>query len=58
VRLTSTQLSTNCVGYCEVRDLARDLRAAHWSWSDRQVHDELLRHGSPAARHVRTLVLA
>jgi uncharacterized protein (DUF885 family) len=55
--LTSAQLSTYYVGYTEVADLARDLRAARPELSERQLHDTMLAHGSPPARLVRPLVL-
>jgi hypothetical protein len=55
--LTSAQLSTYYVGYTEVADLAARLRAHHPEWSERQRHDELLAHGSPAVRHLRSLLL-
>src|SRR3984957_11936989 len=55
--LTSAQLSTYYVGYTEVRDLAARLRAHRPEWSERQRHDELLAHGSPSARHLRSLLL-
>ena len=55
-QLTSAQLSTYFVGYLEVRDLARDLAAARPGASPRERHDELLSHGSPAARHLRGLL--
>jgi hypothetical protein len=55
--LTSTQLSTYYVGYTEVSDLAGSLRAARPGWSERQRHDALLAHGSPAARHLRSLLI-
>jgi hypothetical protein len=55
--LTSAQLSTYYVGYTEVRDLAAGLRAHRPEWSERRRHDELLAHGSPAARHLRPLLL-
>ena len=54
--LTSTQLSTYYVGYVAVHDLVRDLRAARPTWSDRQIHDAVLGHGSPPPRHLRTLL--
>jgi uncharacterized protein (DUF885 family) len=57
VQLTSTQLCTYYVGYCEVRDLAIDLRRAHPAWSERELHDSILGHGSPPVRHLRTLLL-
>ena len=55
-QLTSAQLSTYFVGYVEVRDLARDLTAARPGASVRERHDEMLAHGSPAPRHLRTLL--
>jgi Bacterial protein of unknown function (DUF885) len=55
--LTSAQLSTYYVGYTEVADLAAGLRSHRPEWSERQRHDELLAHGSPAARHLRSLLL-
>ncbi len=55
--LTSAQLSTYYVGYSEVSDLARDLRAADPGLADREVHDRMLAHGSPPARLLRTLVM-
>jgi hypothetical protein len=57
VQLTSTQLCTYYVGYCEVRDLAADLRDANPDWSDCELHDRILGHGSPPVRHLRTLLL-
>ena len=54
--LTSTQLSTYFVGYLAVRDLVADVSAAHPDWSLRQVHDAVLAHGSPPARHLRPLL--
>ena len=45
--LTSTQLSTYYVGCAAVNDLVSDLRAANPGWTDRQVHDAVLAHGSP-----------
>jgi uncharacterized protein (DUF885 family) len=56
VLLTSGQLSTYYVGYVEVADLARDLAAARPGASVRERHDEMLAHGSPPARHLRTLL--
>jgi uncharacterized protein (DUF885 family) len=55
--LTSAQLSKYDVGYTEVADLAARLRAHHPEWSERQRHDELLAHGSPAVRHLHSLLL-
>jgi uncharacterized protein (DUF885 family) len=54
--LSSSQLSTYYVGYVEVSDLVRDLRADHPEWSERELHDAVLGHGSPAARYLRELI--
>jgi uncharacterized protein (DUF885 family) len=54
--LTSAQLSTYYVGYTEVSDLADALRAADPGIADREVHDRMLAHGSPAARLLRSLI--
>jgi uncharacterized protein (DUF885 family) len=56
-QLTSAQLSTYYVGYTEVSDLARDLRAAHPGIAELELHDTMLAHGSPPARLLRTLLL-
>ncbi|MBI1379418.1 MAG: DUF885 family protein [Frankiales bacterium] len=54
--LTSTQLSTYYVGYLGIRDAVAEARAAFPSWTDRQLHDALLAHGSPPPRHLRALM--
>ena len=54
--LTAGQLPTYFVGYFAVRELASDLRVMHPDWTDRQVHNLLLSYGSPAPRHVRSLL--
>ena len=54
--LSSAQLSTYYVGFVEVSDLIRDLRAAHPDWSERRLHDTVLAHGSPAVRYLRELL--
>jgi uncharacterized protein (DUF885 family) len=56
-QLTSSQLSTYYVGYTEVADLARDLRAAQPGLSELRLHDTMLAHGSPPARLLRPLIL-
>jgi len=56
VLLTSAQLSTYFVGFMEVSSLAADLRRAQPGWPERQWHDAMLAHGSPPARHLRTLL--
>ncbi len=57
-QITSAQLSTYYVGYSEISDLARDLRAADPGQSDLQIHDRMLAHGSPPVRLLRTLITA
>jgi uncharacterized protein (DUF885 family) len=54
--LTSTQLSTYYVGWAAVADVVGDVRTAFADWSDREVHDAVLGHGSPPPRHLRTLL--
>ena len=57
--LTSAQLSTYYVGYTEVADLAAELTAAGpagGAAGERSVHDQLLAHGSPPPRLLRTLL--
>lgn len=54
--LTAGQLPTYFVGYRAVKSISDDLRVLHPDWSDRQVHDLMLSHGSPAPRHLRTLI--
>ncbi len=54
--LTAGQLPTYFVGYLAVRELVGDLRVMHADWSDRALHDIVLAHGSPAPRHLRTLL--
>jgi uncharacterized protein (DUF885 family) len=56
-QLTSAQLSTYYVGYTEVADLSRALKAARPEATDQQRHDMMLAHGSPPARLLRHLVL-
>lgn len=56
-QLTSAQLSTYFVGYTEVADLARALKAARPDATERQRHDEMLAHGSPPARLLHQVVL-
>jgi uncharacterized protein (DUF885 family) len=55
-QLTSAQLSTYYVGYTEVADLARELRAAWPDAAEQRIHDTMLAHGSPPVRLLRTLV--
>lgn len=56
VQLTATLAPTYYVGYLEVRRLVDDLRVAHPTWTDRQLHDTVLGYGSPPARQLRTLL--
>ncbi|HEY0718174.1 MAG TPA: DUF885 domain-containing protein [Streptosporangiaceae bacterium] len=55
--LTSAQLSTYYVGYTEVSGLAADLRAAGPGRPAREIHDQMLAHGSPPVRLLRPLLL-
>jgi uncharacterized protein (DUF885 family) len=55
-QITSTQLSTYYVGYSEVSDLARELRAANAAQRDQDLHDRMLAHGSPPVRLLRTVI--
>ena len=54
--LTSAQLSTYFVGWSEVSDLVRGLRRDRPGADLRACNDELLAHGSPSPRHLRTLL--
>jgi len=54
--LTAGQLPTYFVGYCAVREMVADLQVMHPDWSHRQVHDLILSFGSPAPRHLRSLI--
>jgi uncharacterized protein (DUF885 family) len=54
--LTSAQLPTYFAGYRAVSGIVDDLRVMHSEWSEREVHDLVLSHGSPAPRHLRTLL--
>ena len=54
--LTSAQLPTYYAGYRAVAGIVDDLRVMHSDWTERQVHDLVLSHGSPAPRHLRTLL--
>ena len=55
--LTSGQLSTYYVGYTEVADLSRELRAADGGLTDQELHDRMLAHGSAPVRLLRPLLL-
>jgi len=54
--LTSGQLPTYFVGYLAVREIAADLRILHPTWTNSEVHDLMLKFGSPAPRHLRALL--
>jgi uncharacterized protein (DUF885 family) len=55
-QITSAQLSTYYVGYSEIYDLARELRAADPGQRDQDIHDRMLAHGSPPVRLLRTVI--
>lgn len=54
--LTAGQLPTYFVGYLAVKEIAADLMVLHPQWSPRELHDFMLAYGSPAPRHLRTLL--
>ena len=54
--LTAAQLPTYFVGWRGVRQLVDDLRVLHPDWSDRELHDLVLDHGSLGPRHLRTVL--
>lgn len=54
--LTAAQLPTYFVGWRGVRELVDDLRVLHPDWSDRQIHDLVLDHGSLGPRHLRAVL--
>jgi len=54
--LSAAQLPTYFVGWRGVRQLVDDLRVLHPDWSDRQLHDLVLDHGSLGPRHLRAVL--
>ena len=54
--LTSAQLPTYFVGYRAVHSIIDDLCVMHGEWDQKGIHDLVLSHGSPAPRHLRTLL--
>jgi hypothetical protein len=58
VQLTAAQLCTYYVGVEEVGALIADLRRTRPRASDREIHDAVLGHGAPPARHLRRLLAA
>ena len=54
--LTAGQLPTYFLGYRRMASIAGDLRVLHPDWTEREVHDLMLSKGSPAPRHLRTLL--
>jgi hypothetical protein len=54
--LTATQLPTYFVGYRAVSQIVEDLQVLHAEWPIRDIHDLMLAQGSPAPRHLRTLL--
>lgn len=54
--LSSTQLSTYYVGNLEVNLLASDYKHTYPSHSMQQMHDDMLKFGSPACRYIRRLL--
>ncbi len=54
--LTSTQLSTYYVGHAEVADGVAALKDANRHGGERDLHDQILAHGSPPPRHLPALL--
>jgi uncharacterized protein (DUF885 family) len=54
--LSSAQLSTYYVGNLDVNQLASDYKRAYPSASMREMHDDMLKFGSPACRYIRRLL--
>lgn len=54
--LTAGQLPTYFAGWRSVSAIAADLHVLHPDWTQGQVHDLMLSHGSIAPRHLRTLL--
>ena len=57
VQLTSTQLCSTTSATARCATWSPTCARAQPSWSEREVHDAVLAHGSPPVRHLRTLVL-
>lgn len=55
-QLTSTQLSTYFVGNAEVNDIRAAWEKKHPGRSLRELHDQMLAHGSPAPKYVKELL--
>jgi uncharacterized protein (DUF885 family) len=56
-QLSSTQLSTYYVGSVEVNDIRREYEAKHKGAVNlKQMHDEMLSFGSPAAKYVKEMM--
>jgi uncharacterized protein (DUF885 family) len=54
--LTSAQLSTYFVGHAGVSDAVSALKAANHRLGERELHDQILAHGSPPPRHLPALL--
>ncbi len=54
--LSSAQLSTYYVGNLDVNQLASDYKRAFPAASMQQMHDDMLKFGSPACRYIRRLL--
>ncbi len=55
-QLTYGQLPTYYLGYRAVAEIVRDLGAERAGWSQKQVHDAVLSHGSVSPRWLRPLI--
>lgn len=56
VQVAGAQLSTHYAGHLELSEIARELATERPGASERELHDAMLAHGSPAPRHLRTLL--
>lgn len=54
--LTSTQLSTYYVGNIEVNNIRRDFEAKHGKDKLKEMHDQMLAHGTISAKYIREMM--
>ena len=54
--LTSTQLSTYYVGNIEVNNIRRDFEAKHGKGKLKEMHDQMLAHGTISAKYIREMM--
>ena len=54
--LTSTQLSTYYVGNIDMNNIRRDFEAKHGKGRQKEMHDQMLAHGTISAKYIRELM--